>query len=62
MATFLNCKSPEEEQEAVQTLLSAIVGDPVITSATLSPLSHQPAVLDLLENLIEQGLLYGFYG
>ncbi|KAI2508866.1 hypothetical protein MHU86_5600 [Fragilaria crotonensis] len=48
-----------EEKEAVESLLSAIAGDPAITSETLSPLSHQPVVLELLEKLVDRGLLYG---
>ena len=49
----------EEETEAVQSLLSAIVYAPALTAEILYPLSHQPVVLDLLENLLEEGLLYG---
>jgi 50S ribosomal protein L16 3-hydroxylase len=49
----------EEEREAVESLLSAIAGEPALTSETLSPLSHQPVVLELLENLVDRGLLYG---
>ena len=49
----------EEEKEAIESLLSAIAGDPSLTPETLSPLSHQPVVLELLEKLVERGLLYG---
>jgi 50S ribosomal protein L16 3-hydroxylase len=49
----------ELEKETTEALLSAIVGDPVLNSMYISPLSNQPAVLELLETLVEMGLLYG---
>ena len=49
----------QEEKEATRSLLTAIVGEPAITSEIISPLSHQPVVLELLETLVDQGLLYG---
>jgi 50S ribosomal protein L16 3-hydroxylase len=50
---------PEEEKEELRILLTALVDAPALTKETLTKLSHQGPVMELLENLVQRGLLYG---